>query len=122
MTKNKVNGQALEVLVECRAVDRFKLQDGRPRTAPRELLGMSLQVLDDDGSCVLVFVLKAREMRDAEIPQVPKEDNVKVAASLLQVAEEPFDDVHSMKQLKPLYMLLDGCLHVGGQRGKGEGC
>ncbi len=63
---------------------------------------MSLEMLDDDCSGVLVFVLEAREMRNADVSQIAEEDDVKVAASLLKIAKESFNEIHGVQQLKTI--------------------
>lgn len=94
--------QALEVVAEFPTGQRRKLQHRCSRTVLCAFVGVSLQMLDDDRPCELVLVFEARQVGDAKVPQIAKEDNVKVAASLLEVAEESFHKVHGMQQLEAI--------------------
>jgi hypothetical protein len=96
MAQDEMNRQALKILLKLCTRKRVKLQNRCSGAIICAFLRMSLKMLDDDCSCQLIFILEARLVRYTKIPQVPEEHDIKVAASLLEVAEKSLDKVYGM--------------------------
>lgn len=91
-----MNGQALKIIFKFCAGQRVKFQNRCSGAIICTFLRVPLKMLDDDCSCQLIFIFKARLVRDTKISQVSKKYDIKIAASLLEVAEKSLDKVYGM--------------------------